>query len=162
MTKPIDLSCLSATELLRVHARVSAELRRRKICRSGNNPVADYAEGLVAKALDLRLASGSTAGYDATDAEGRHYEIKARRVTRPGSTTMLSAIRGMDKRHFDFLVAVIFDEDYAVRRAVQIPYDSVLRIAKFREHVNAHVVMIRSMWDVEGAQDITGRIADAV
>jgi hypothetical protein len=162
MTKPIDLPGLSAAELLRLHAGVSAELRSRGICRSGNNPVADYAEGLVAKALGLQLANGSTAGYDAKDAEGRRYEIKARRVTRPRTATMLSAIRGMDKRHFDFLVAVIFDEDYTVRRAIQIPYDSVVQIAKFRKHLNGHVVMIRSMWDVEGAQDITARIANGV
>ena len=162
VTKPINVTRLSAAELLRLHASVSGELRRRKVCRSGNNPVADYAEGLVAKALRLTLATGSTTGYDATDSKGRRYEIKARRLTPPGKATILSAIRGMEKRHFEFLVAVIFGEDYSVRRAVQIPYDSVVGIAKFRPHVNAHVLMIRDIWDAKGARDITAKIADAV
>jgi hypothetical protein len=57
---------MSPAGLLKLHGAVSAELRRRGICRSGNNPVADYAEGLVALRLGLRLAPNSTAGFDAS------------------------------------------------------------------------------------------------
>jgi hypothetical protein len=151
---------LSAQDLLGLHAEVSAELRRRGICRSANNPVADYAEGLVAKALGLTLASASTTGFDATDSRGRRYEIKARRMTTLSKASMLSAIRGLEKGHFDYLVAVIFNEDYTVRRAVLIPRKTVARIAKFRKHVNAHIVMIRDIWKAEGARDITKRLTN--
>jgi hypothetical protein len=75
---------------------------------------------------------------------------------------MLSAIRGLEKKHFDFLIAVVFNEDYAVHRAVMIPYETVEQIAKFRKHVNAHIVMLRDMWKAEGACDITAKLADGV
>lgn len=141
--------------LLRLHADILAELRRRRICRSSNNPVADYAEGLVAKALRLTLAGKSATGFDATDASGRCYEIKARRITASGKVNMLSAIRGLEKRHFDFLVAVIFNEDYTVHKALQVPFETIQRIAKFRKHVDGHIVMIRDLWQTEGVRDIT-------
>jgi hypothetical protein len=144
MAQGLSLSGLSDVAILRVHAEVSAELRRRGICRSNNNPVADYAERIVAVALDLELATRSTTGFDAKGVHGWRYEIKARRVVGPGRATMLSAIRGIEKRHFDFLVAVIFNEDYTVRKALRIPYAGVAQIAKFRKHVNAHIVMIRT------------------
>ena len=157
-----ELSELSATGLLRLHAAVSAELLRRGICRSGNNPVADYAEGLVAQALGLKLAGKSTAGYDAKDADGVRYEIKARRLINPETATMLSAIRSIDTHHFDFLVAVIFNADYSVYKAIRLPYESVCNIAKFRKHDNAHIVMIRSLWDAEGGYDITSLLLECV
>lgn len=71
---------------------------------------------------------------------------------------MLSAIRGLEKKHFDFLVAVVFNEDYSVRRAVMIPRETVEQIAKFRKHVNAHILMLRDMWDAEGACDLTAKL----
>jgi hypothetical protein len=156
-----DLSGLSARELLGLHAKVSAELRKQGICRSGNNPVADYAEMLVSKALGLTLAPGSTTGFDATDSRGRCYEIKARRTTALSNPTMLSAIRGLEKRHFAFLVAVIFQEDYSVQRAVLLPHSSVVKIARHRTHVNAHIVMLADMWRVAGGRDITEQVATA-
>jgi hypothetical protein len=124
--------------------------------------VADYAEGLVARALGLELAKGSTTGFDATDSAGLRYEIKARRTTASSKPTMLSAIRGLEKKHFDLLVAVVFNEDYTVRRAVMIPRETIEQIAKFRKHVNAHIVMLRDMWEAEGARDITAKLADGV
>jgi len=157
-----DLPRLSARNLLKLHGAVSAELRRRGISRSGNNPVADYAEGLVAKRLRLRLAENSTAGFDAVDARRRRFEIKARRETRSSKATMLSAIRAIEKRHFDFLIAVIFNEDYTVRRAVQLPYATVRRLARFRRHVNGSVLMIRDLWDAKGARNLTAKLADGV
>lgn len=156
------MSGLSTKELLSLHAEVSGEFRARGVCRSGNNPVADYAEGLVAKALGLELAKGSTTGFDATDSAGLRYEIKARRMTASSKATMLSAIRGLEMKHFDFLFAVVFNEDYTVRRAVMIPSETVEQIAKFRKHVNAHIVMLRDMWEAEGACDITAKLADGV
>jgi hypothetical protein len=43
-------------ELLSGYARTLAELRRRGVVRSNNAPAGDYAEWLVAKALDGELA----------------------------------------------------------------------------------------------------------
>jgi hypothetical protein len=160
--KGSSLSKLSAKELLILHAEISAELFARGVCRSGNNPVADYAEGLVAKALGLQLTKESTTGFDATDSNGLRYEIKGRRITRTSKATMLSAIRGLEKKHFDVLVAVVFNEDYTVHRAVMIPHKTVERIARFRKHVNAHILMLGDIWKAQDARDITTKLANVV
>jgi hypothetical protein len=154
------LAKLSDSDLLKLHGAVSTELCRRGISRSGNNPCADYAENLVAKKLGLSLARNSTAGFDAIDRRGRRFEIKARRQTSRSKPTMLSAIRGLQKRHFDFLIAVIFDEDYSVHRAVQLPYETVRRLARFRQHVNGSILLIRDLWSAKGARDLTAKLAN--
>ena len=119
---------------------MSAKLYRRGISRSGNDPCTAYAELLVAKNMRLRPVRNSTAGFDAMDGRGRRFEIKARRQTSRSTPTMLSAIRAIEKRRFDFLIAVLFDENYGVQRAVRLPYETVRRLARFRQHVNGSVL----------------------
>jgi hypothetical protein len=75
------LSKLSEKDLLMLHAEIIDELRPRKVVRTRNNPVGDYTEWLVAKALKLELANNSSAGYDGTDENGLRYQIKGRRTT---------------------------------------------------------------------------------
>src|SRR5690606_8844173 len=54
-------------ELLRLHAEVLDELRRREVVRTSNSPVGDYAELLFATAFGWELENSSAAGHDATD-----------------------------------------------------------------------------------------------
>jgi hypothetical protein len=75
----MNLKAMSHQELFTLFADIGVELRERGLCRSGNSPVADLAEVLVARALGLELATNSTAGYDAKDEAGTRYQIKARR-----------------------------------------------------------------------------------
>lgn len=112
-----DLESLSSVELLRLFARVMTELRSRGVVRGANNPVADYAEGLVAAALGLSLVAKSSTGHDAVDADGRRYEIKGRRPTKENPSAQSRVVRGLDAKHFDFLVGVVFNEDFSVSRA---------------------------------------------
>src|SRR5712671_1175595 len=81
VTDPPELGGLSTSNLLQLSAGVIDELRRRGVIRTTNNPVADYAELLAARAFGLVLAGRSEAGYDATDAAGNRYQVKARRLT---------------------------------------------------------------------------------
>ena len=76
-----DTDALTDRELLALYDTVLDTLRARGTTRSANNPVADYAEGLYAKALKLELVGKSTTGYDGTDPAGKKIEIKARRIT---------------------------------------------------------------------------------
>jgi hypothetical protein len=108
-------------ELLLAYVAVMAELRRRGIIRSSNNPVADYAEGLIARSLNLTLAGRSAAGYDAVDSQGLKYQIKGRRLTPENPSTQLSHIRRLESRPFDVLAAVIFDVNFSVDYAALIP-----------------------------------------
>jgi hypothetical protein len=157
-----DLEKLTAAKLFELFSDVLNELRRREIVRSSNNPIADYAEYLVAKALRLKLADASTTGYDAVDDRGRRFEIKARRLTRHSNSRQLSAIRGLGDRHFDFLAGVLFNENHTVRLACLVPAEIVALVAVHRAHVNAWIMHLPdSLWRRDGVQDITAAVRAA-
>src|SRR5208282_6218709 len=98
----MDLSKLTASALLALHAHVADELRSRGITRSSNNPTGDLAEYLFCKAFGWKQARNSEAHFDATDSEGTRFQIKGRRVTRENASRQLSAIRDLDLKQFDF------------------------------------------------------------
>jgi hypothetical protein len=155
-TPGVDLSKLPTTDLLATHCLVIAELQRRGILRSGNNPTGDYAEWLVSCKLGLELAGKSCKGYDATDAQKVRYEIKARRVTPTNPSTQMSPIRDLAGAHFDFLIAVVLDRDWNVSAAVKIPHRVVPVVASFKKHVNGHVMHLGpGVFSAAGVEDIT-------
>ena len=133
----------SVKELLQLQSSIINELKRRKIVRTKNNPLGDYAEWLVAKGLGLDLATNSSAGYDGIDSEGVKIQIKARRVTPENKSRQLSALRNLEGKDFDQLAAVIFDENYEIIDAVLMSYEVVVEYAKYREHVNAHILHLK-------------------
>lgn len=146
----------SIPELLSMHGAILDELKRRGVVRSKNNPTGDYAEWLVSERLGLSLETNSAKGFDATDSQGLRYQIKGRRVTPDNPSTQLGVLRNLDGRDFDFLVAVVFDKDWTVLRAVKIPHGVVGTLATFRPHVNGHVMHLRqSVLDVIGVEDIS-------
>ena len=134
---------LASTAPYRLVGRRLAVLRIRGIVRSSNSPIADFAEALVAKLLNLSIVAGSNASYDAVAADGKRYQIKARRVTNANPSRQLSAIRNLDKGGFDFLVAVVFDESgFKPIEVWRFPIDLVREHAKYRSHVNAHILFV--------------------
>lgn len=154
-----DLNSLPVSDLLRLYSAVLEELRRRGITRTSNNPVADYTEHVVARFLSLRLADNSVSGYDATDSEGRRYQIKGRRLTRQNGSTELSALRNLAKRPFEFLVAVVYRADFSVDYAGIVPYVVVVELSKYTKHTNAHrFLMRRSVLEDPRVTDVTHSI----
>ena len=138
-----DLEKLSELELLQLHASIIDELIQREVVRTKNNPIGDYAEWLVAKALDLKLARNSSAGYDGEDVNEIKYQIKSRRITSGNKSRQLSAIRNLSGKEFDFLIGLVFDEKYNLLVAVQIPHEVVEEYAGYREYVNGHILHLR-------------------
>jgi hypothetical protein len=152
----IGIKQLKSNELLSLYADIMEELRRRGVVRSSNNPVADFAENLAAKALGLKKAKLSTKGFDAVDQEGRTYEVKSRRMTEHTKSRQLSAIRKLEEHSFDFLVGVLFNPDFSVSRACLVPYEVVKGIAVYRSHTNAWIVQLRDeVWDHPEVRDVT-------
>lgn len=157
--KADTLAELTTLQLLQVHANVIAELRRRGVLRTKNNPVGDYAEWLVSNALGLTLEGNSAAGYDATDAKGVRYQIKARRVTPDNKSRQLSAIRNLDAADFDVLIGVLFDSDFNVTGAYQVPHAIVGQYAKYRSHTNAHILHLQgSLLSDPEVAELTSRL----
>ena len=61
--------------LLRQYAVVLDALAEAEAIRSKNNPVADYAEWLVARAFRFELMTKSSKGYDTIASDGIKYTI---------------------------------------------------------------------------------------
>lgn len=139
----MNLQELSIKELLCLQAAVTDELKERKVVRTKNNPIGDYTEWLVAKALNLDLQANSKAGYDGIDKNGLRVQIKGRRVTASNKSCQLSAIRKYAEKDFDILVAVIYNESFEVVDALLIPHEVVGEYASYREYVNAHILSLK-------------------
>ncbi len=153
-----DLEKMGGRDLLRLYAEVLEALRGRDYVRSANNPVADYAEKLVCAALGLEPAQKSNKGFDAQDPQTEErYEVKARRITSHNKPARFSPLRDFEAQHFDYFVAVLFESDFSVQRAVKIPWASITdELSSHNAHVNGRVVYVRdSLWTAPGAVEIT-------
>lgn len=119
------------------------ELRQRRLIRSSNNPVSDYAEKIVCEQLKLSLAGKSSKGYDAIDENtGTRYQIKARRLTSRNRSRQLGVIRNLDQNLFDFLIAVIFDESFKPIEIWEIPRETIPKYARYSKHQNGHILVL--------------------
>lgn len=158
----INVTKQTDRQLLALFTAVMDELRARGVVRSSNSPGADYAEALVAKALKLTLNTASTAGYDGTDLRGKKYEVKCRRSTAHNKSRQLSAIRGLERRHFDFLVGVLFNADFTVQRVALIPYQVIKKHSTFVKTTNSWKFLLRdSVWSIRDVKDITELVKKA-
>ncbi len=156
------LQTLAPKQLLQLTGEVIDELRSRGIARTGNNPLADYTEWLVATSFGWQLADTSVQGYDATDRRTNiRYEIKGRRVTPRNKSRQLSAIRDIDGDHFDFLIAVIYDQAFNIVRALRIPRSIAQSAGKHSKHTNSLILHARdALLQRDGVKDITKRLSE--
>lgn len=158
----MEIDSLSDRQLLDLHCSVMEALRHRGVVRSSNNPVADYAETIVARALAAHLATNSQSGYDAVGQDGTRYQIKARRLTVPNGSTQLSAIRNLAAAPFDYLAALAFDGRLAVQYGALIPIDVVAGLARYSTHTNSHTLHFRrTVLKEPGVVDITSLVMAA-
>lgn len=149
----------TALEILNLYSQILEELCTRGILRSVNNPAADYAEYLCSRALHLKPAAKSTKGFDATDTQGHRYEIKARRLTKRSKPTRFSAIRKIEENHFDYLIAVVFSEDFSVNRAAVFPREVIRKKAFWQAHVNGWILPLKEdLWSLPGVRDVTTKL----
>lgn len=159
-----SLKTYSVPDLLLLFSGVLTELRGRGIVRSANNPVADYAEWLVAQAFGYELAGRSSAGYDAVALDGALYQVKGRRQTRENPSRQLSFIRGFDgdTDPFDYLIGILFNEDFTIWKAAQVPVAVVRKHSTWIARVNGWRFMLRdSVWELPGVVDVSGPLRRA-
>jgi len=155
-----DLQSFCISDLLTLFSGIIEELRQRNVTRSSNNPVADYAEYLCEKALTLHRAGNSTKGFDASDCDGARYQIKGRRLTRHSSFRQLGVLRDLDARPFDFLVGILFSEDFQVLKACLLPIEQVRANSEYIEHTNSWRFILRdNIWALPETKDISSLLA---
>lgn len=127
-------------KLLQDFGGILVELRRRGICRSENLPTGDLAEHLACRALGLTIAAKSAKGFDAVDASGARYQIKGRRITPWNPSLQLSAVRDLPGGPFDFLIAVLFDQDFRLSAAYRFSLAACQGAARFVERTNSYTL----------------------
>lgn len=110
-------------------AAAEASLRALGVLRT-RNIVGDLAEHIACERLGLIQEPPSTKGYDATDANGLRVQIKGVRLP----NRQLSIMRDFADSHFDRLIVVLFDEQYAVRRIFEFDRDEVTRRSSYDQH----------------------------
>jgi hypothetical protein len=163
ITERLGFKRLSDLELLQGYAGLMGELRSRGILRTANNPVADYTEWLVCRALGLDQQANSNAGYDGVCSEGKRYEIKSRRVTQSNGSVQLSALRNLDAANFDYLVGVIYESDFSIRYGAKVPHRLIAPNSRFSAHSNAHFFHLRpDVLKLPGVEDVTDVLATAI
>jgi hypothetical protein len=155
-----DLRNLTPSELLKLHAQVSEELRERGVVRSSNNPTGDLAEYLFCRAFGWKQAGNSHPNADATGPDGTTlYQIKGRRWTPHNKSRQLGALRGLADGGFHFLAAVLFAPDYTVDRAAIVPHATVYTNSVFVGHTNSWKFMLRdAVWTWPDVQDVTAQL----
>jgi hypothetical protein len=151
-----DWEGLTVPELLRCFADILDELKERKVVRTRNNPVGDYAEWLLTQRLGLLLERNSKRGYDATGQDSKRYQIKSRRLDQTNDSTQLSVIRNLDANEFDYLVGVLFNRDFTVKEAYKIPHSVIREHASFSEHQNGYILHLQGeVLTAPGVENIT-------
>ena len=157
----MNLEELDPIDLLRLQANATKELRRRSIVRTNNNPLGDYTEWLVSRKMGLSRAANSRAGYDSISEAGVTFQIKGRRVTPENQSRQLSAIRNYEAKDFDWLIAMIFGEDFCILNAYLVPHEVIGEYFPHKDHVNGRVVVMAGPITRDGrVVDITDQFQD--
>jgi hypothetical protein len=158
-----DLSTRSVASLLAGYAATLAELKGRGVVRTENAPAGDYAEWLVAKALDGTIAGSTSEKSWDIDAPGYGpLQVKCRLVSVPAKAGQLqtSAFRSWEFRWACFVM--LSGDDYSVTRAALVPVSAVRAAGQRRDHVGGWIVQMRpSLLESAGAEDITERLRAA-
>lgn len=116
------------------------ELRDAGVLRSRNSPPGDYAEWLVARCTDGKLAPPSQPSWDVLTPDGERLQVKARVLSDPPTAgqRQLSSFRSWD---FDACVVVLFEEDFRIGSATRLPRDVVEAASSSDAHVGGRRVM---------------------
>ena len=135
------LKNMDEQRLLKLYSELMEELRDGELIRTSNNPVADYAEKVAVEYMGLIRLGKEERGYDAVGKNKRRYQIKGRRVTKHNGSRQLGVIRNLDEKLFDYLIAVIFNEDFSENEIWKVPYRFVKENSRFSKHQNGHILI---------------------
>ncbi len=118
---------VQAQRSIRSYTAARDELKGLGVLRSERNLQGDYAEWLAAELLGLRLAaSGVQKGYDATDSDGRRYQIKARIVPHLRQHSSFN-FREFDptRKSFDIFLGVFLSPALDLLGLIRVSWEAV-------------------------------------
>lgn len=143
MHNKYDLKDLKTMELVQLYASILKELNNRKVVRTFNSPVGDYAEWLFAKVYNLSLESNSKKGYDVIDSKNNiRYQIKSRWFNSVRESRQLNVIRNYEDKQFDYIIAIFFNENFKVKEVYKIPHEVVGDYGVYSKHQNGYILTV--------------------
>lgn len=126
-------------ELLRDWAGIMRTLRARDVIRTNNNPIGDIAEAIVHQHYGGQRGSFSQAGWDVLTDDGERLQVKAIRRLPDTRRRNLSPIRDRD---YDYVIVVLFDENFAIERGLRLSRDLVERLFPHKPYVNGRIITV--------------------
>ncbi len=150
-----DLDTLSDHQLMTLHGQLLQRLRARGVIRTGNAPTGDYAEYIVAKALNGTLETNSRKGWDVSCEQYGQVQVKSRVVMNIAAKDQrqLSVFRSFG---FDHLAVVLFNADYTLLWAAVLPKQLVQDKVFHQPYVNGHIMFADDkLLDVEGVVNLS-------
>lgn len=140
-----NLDTRTDAELIALYGEVMSALQQRGIVRSGNNPIADMAERIIADYYGVEPQHPNNKSFDVLARDGTKIEVKALRRTKP-SRRGLSPLRTLD---FDHVAIVVFAADMRLgsnrlsltqkllrdERVRRVPAEELLEAARRRTRV---------------------------
>jgi len=136
---PIDMDDLTTEEIIQLYPKILKELKKRGIIKTKNLigeigaylAIKNYAKN--PKLPNLKLVKNPTKKIDAVSSSGDRYSIK----TVSGNVT--GVFRGLehpnskkqDKPMFEYVLIVIFDNDYQLDNILEINWKQFLEIKKW-------------------------------
>ena len=114
------------------YANLKKKLNDLDICRTEREPTGDYAEWLIASKLNLQQAKNTVqSGYDlVSPVTGVTYQVKARRIFKEHGYKV--SINKYNEYRFDYLILVLFKEDFSILNAYEFTYESIPLFCKKR------------------------------
>jgi hypothetical protein len=83
------------------------------------------------------------------------YQVKSRRLTKGNQSRQLGALRGMERKGFEFLVGILFAEDFTPIRGAVIPWEVIKERSTYRPHTNSWVFHLRDeVWSLPGVVEL--------
>ena len=69
----------------------------------------------------------------------------------------------MPEKNFDYVAAVLFNEDFSILRAALIPHAQVVENANYVEATNSWRFLLRDeIWNLPAVKDVTTELVNAV
>ena len=154
----LNLKLFTDVEVIRAYVKVVKTLEERNIIQS-KNVIGDIGEYLALSHYNntpglpkLQRAPKGTKNVDAISREGKRYSIKAASGSATGTFLGLNPLDSeeKDQQIFEYVVVVVFDKDYVVRKIIEIDWDQFLQLKRWHSRVKAWNIPITAKLDEVG------------
>ena len=146
----MELSKLDDFELIKTYGLLIEELKKREIIRT-KNIIGDLGEYIAVDFYNrnknlpkLQFAPTGTENIDVISRKGERYSIKSTSAKTTGVFYGLNSPDSLEKneKKFEFLIMVEFDENYNLRKIIELEWEQFLIFKKWHKRMQAWNITI--------------------